>query len=60
MGCRCNERRTAIAIGIRASLNGNIEAAKKSAQFVAQSAIEDTKSAFQSRVNAARSKLARR
>lgn len=60
MGCRCNERRSAIVSGIRSIVKGDKAAAAAQAKFVAKSSIEDAKAAYQSRISSARSKLARR
>lgn len=58
--CRCNERRSAIVSGVRSIVKGDTAAAVDQAKFIVRSSAEDAKSAFQARVSAARSKLARR
>jgi len=41
MGCRCNERRAALANATRAAMRGDVAGALNSMQFVKRTMIED-------------------
>ena len=59
MGCRCNERRTAIIKAAGDVRQGDVKAATEKVRFVTRTAIEDARS-FAGRITTARQKLARR
>lgn len=59
MGCRCNERRTAIAQGVQAVARGDADQAVQQAQFVVKSTVEDVSALFRAKVAAARARMVR-
>lgn len=60
MGCKCAERRAAIAQGARAVVRGDAEQLVEQAQFVVSSTVEDVSALFRGKVAAARARLAGR
>jgi hypothetical protein len=44
MGCRCNERKQAIARGVSAAVRGDVKSAAEAASFVARTLTQDARS----------------
>lgn len=59
MGCRCNERQTAIVAGIKAAANGDLKKLADQAKVFSKT-VRDDANDFRSRIASARQTLARR